>query len=145
MIDYRDYLRLLPKVELHCHFVATIRPATLVELARRHDVPLPAYDADALFDYDNIVDFLTVFEASNRSSSTVACSSGSPTIGRDACRREPALPRVLRERHLFPIGYRECSTAGRRTGLPARLGVCSIIGDRRFQRPRAGERSAPRL
>ena len=66
MIDYRDYLRLLPKVELHCHFVATIRPATLVELARRHDVPLPAYDVDALFDYDNIVDFLTVFEAANR-------------------------------------------------------------------------------
>ena len=66
MIDYRDYLRLLPKVELHCHFVATIRPATLVELARAHDVPLPTHDLDVLFDYDNIVDFLTVFEAANQ-------------------------------------------------------------------------------
>jgi adenosine deaminase len=63
MIGYRDYLRLLPKAELHCHFVATIRPRTLVELARRYEVPLPSYDVDTLFDYDNIVDFLTVFEA----------------------------------------------------------------------------------
>jgi adenosine deaminase len=63
MIDYQDYLRLLPKVELHCHFVATIRPATLFELAREHDVPLPAQDPDVLFGYDNIVDFLKVFNA----------------------------------------------------------------------------------
>ncbi|SDG78775.1 adenosine deaminase family protein [Pseudonocardia oroxyli] len=62
-MDLADYLRLLPKVELHCHFVATIRPSTLVELARARDVPLPSYDPDVLFDYDNIVDFLTVFEA----------------------------------------------------------------------------------
>ncbi len=64
MIDYRDYLRLLPKVELHCHFVATIRPATLFELARAQDVALPSYDdPDVLFGYDNIVDFLKVFNA----------------------------------------------------------------------------------
>ena len=61
MIDYRDYLRLLPKVELHCHFVATVRPATLFELARKHDVPLPSDDPDTLFDYDNIADFLDIF------------------------------------------------------------------------------------
>ena len=61
MIDYRDYLRLLPKVELHCHFVASIRAATLFELARAQDVPLPGDDPDTLFDYDNIADFLDVF------------------------------------------------------------------------------------
>lgn len=67
MIDYRDYLRLLPKVELHCHFVAAIRPTTLVELARAQDVALPSYDDfDVLFDYDNIVDFLEVFNQANR-------------------------------------------------------------------------------
>src|SRR3712207_2156998 len=67
MIAYPDYLRLLPKVELHCHFAATIRPATLVELARAHDVALPSYDDyDVLFAYDNIVDFLEVFNAGNR-------------------------------------------------------------------------------
>jgi adenosine deaminase len=63
MINYPEYLRRLPKTELHCHFIATIRATTLVELARKHDVALPTYDTDALFDYDNIVDFLAVFEA----------------------------------------------------------------------------------
>lgn len=63
MLSYPDYLRLLPKAELHCHFIATIRPSTLVELARRYDVALPTYDTAALFDYDNIVDFLAVFAA----------------------------------------------------------------------------------
>ncbi|MDE3205756.1 MAG: adenosine deaminase [Acidobacteriota bacterium] len=62
-ISYREYLRRLPKAELHCHFVATIQPSTLVELARAHGVALPTYDTDALFDYDNIVDFLAVFKA----------------------------------------------------------------------------------
>ena len=35
MISYADYLQLLPKTELHCHLVSTMRPATLQELALR--------------------------------------------------------------------------------------------------------------
>jgi adenosine deaminase len=66
MISYPDYLRLLPKVELHCHFVATIRPSTLIELAHGYGIELPSTDPDQLFDYDNIVDFLSVFRAANR-------------------------------------------------------------------------------
>src|SRR5438128_11315694 len=31
-----------PKIELHVHFEGTIAPATLLELARRNDVSLPA-------------------------------------------------------------------------------------------------------
>ena len=64
-MDLADYLRRLPKVKLHCHFVATIRPATLIELARAKDVPLPSYDPEVLFGYDNIVDFLVAFDAAN--------------------------------------------------------------------------------
>jgi adenosine deaminase len=66
MISYEDYLRLLPKAELHCHVVATIRPATLIELADTYGVSLPTTDPVTLFDYDNIVDFLTVFHAANQ-------------------------------------------------------------------------------
>jgi adenosine deaminase len=65
MITYPEYLRQLPKAELHCHAVATIRPATLIELADAYGVALPSTDPAALFDYDNIVDFLVVFRAAN--------------------------------------------------------------------------------
>jgi adenosine deaminase len=63
MLSYADYLRLLPKVELHCHLVATIRASTLIELAEHYGVELPSTDPVELFGYDNIVDFLAVFAA----------------------------------------------------------------------------------
>jgi adenosine deaminase len=43
-----EYLRLLPKVELHCHFIGSMRPSTAGDLARAHGVSLPA-PAEELF------------------------------------------------------------------------------------------------
>jgi aminodeoxyfutalosine deaminase len=37
-----------PKIELHVHFEATVRPARLLEIARRNDVRLPAGDVAGL-------------------------------------------------------------------------------------------------
>lgn len=65
MIGYRDYLRLVPKVELHCHVVSTIRAERLLGWARERGVRLPSDDPATLFDYDNIVDFLAVFNAAH--------------------------------------------------------------------------------
>lgn len=65
MLDYSDYLRLLPKAELHCHFVSTMRADRLVQLARKNGVALPTENVDELFDYDNLADFLDVFNAAH--------------------------------------------------------------------------------
>ena len=51
----------LPKVELHCHMEGTLRPQTLVELARANDVPLPTADLAELYRYDSLDGFLEVF------------------------------------------------------------------------------------
>ena len=64
-MEYREYLRLVPKIELHCHVVAVLRPERLLGWARERGVALPSEDPDALFDYDNIVDFLAVFNAAH--------------------------------------------------------------------------------
>ena len=37
-----------PKIELHVHLEATIRPARLLELGRRNDVKLPARTVSGL-------------------------------------------------------------------------------------------------
>ncbi len=67
MITEDDYLRLLPKTELHCHFVSTMPATLLVGLAAKHGVELPTTDPERLFRYDDLTDFLVAFRAAHAS------------------------------------------------------------------------------
>ncbi len=60
-MNYEEYLRRVPKVELHCHFEGTVRPATFADLARQHDIALPTSDVGKLYDYETIYEFLKIF------------------------------------------------------------------------------------
>ena len=51
----------IPKVELHCHVEGTVRPATVVELARKAGRPLPVDDPNELYRYDSLDSFLSIF------------------------------------------------------------------------------------
>ena len=51
----------LPKVELHCHIEGTLRPGTLIELARKNGVELPTTNLDELYRYDSLDGFLRIF------------------------------------------------------------------------------------
>jgi aminodeoxyfutalosine deaminase len=63
-VDVVDWLRRLPKAELHLHLEGTIKPETLVELSNRHDVePLTLEGARALYQYENFLGFLMSFKA----------------------------------------------------------------------------------
>jgi adenosine deaminase len=64
-VDYPEYLRRLPKVELHCHVEGTLRPATVADLARKHGLVLPTGDVDELYSYETIYEFLDVFRFVN--------------------------------------------------------------------------------
>lgn len=56
-----DFYDALPKVELHCHVEGTIRPTTVVELARKAGRPLPVDDPNELYHYGSLNEFLRVF------------------------------------------------------------------------------------
>src|SRR4051794_13577325 len=53
-----------PKIELHVHLEGTVRPKTLLEIARRNDYPLPADTEDglaALYDFRDFAHFIDVW------------------------------------------------------------------------------------
>jgi adenosine deaminase len=60
-MDYEEFLRRVPKVELHCHFEGTVRASTFADLALQHGVKLPTNDVAKLYDYDTIYEFLQIF------------------------------------------------------------------------------------
>lgn len=47
----REILRRLPKAELHCHLDGSVRPQTLLDLAKEESVEMPRADAAALRDF----------------------------------------------------------------------------------------------
>jgi adenosine deaminase len=51
----------IPKVELHCHVEGTIRPTTVLELARTNGRDLPTEDPTELYRYHSLDSFLSVF------------------------------------------------------------------------------------
>jgi aminodeoxyfutalosine deaminase len=63
-IDTVDWLRGLPKCELHLHLEGTILLETLLELSQRHDaVPLTVDAAKKLYVYENFLGFMDSFKA----------------------------------------------------------------------------------
>lgn len=51
----------IPKVELHCHLEGTVRPSTVVELARKHGRELPTDDPTDLYRFSSLNSFLEIF------------------------------------------------------------------------------------
>jgi adenosine deaminase/aminodeoxyfutalosine deaminase len=62
--EIKEFIRRLPKAELHLHLEGTILPATLVELSARHDAePLTLDQAEALYRFTDFTGFLDAFRA----------------------------------------------------------------------------------
>jgi len=63
-IDIPEWLRSLPKAELHLHLEGTIVPETLLELSRRHDAePLTLDAIRELYVYRDFLGFMDAFKA----------------------------------------------------------------------------------
>ncbi len=81
MID--EFVRTLPKVELHVHLEGTIRPALLLELAQKNGVPLPVETADQLEQWYRFTGFPHFIEIYLAISSCICTPDDIELIARD--------------------------------------------------------------
>ncbi len=68
-MSIEGFLLRMPKVELHVHLEGTFRPATLLELARKNNVPLPANDVEGIrrwFHFPNFERFIEIYVTCSR-------------------------------------------------------------------------------
>ena len=48
MKNYKEYIKGLPKVHLHCHIDGSVRPSTILELSKEERIELPTYNLEEL-------------------------------------------------------------------------------------------------
>lgn len=66
MVDRREFVRGLPKAELHVHIEGTLEPEMMFQLAERNDVVLPFPDIDSLrraYQFSDLQSFLDLYYA----------------------------------------------------------------------------------
>lgn len=56
-----DLYDAIPKVELHCHVEGSVRPQTVLDLARKAGQAVPFEDPTELYDYTSLDAFLAIF------------------------------------------------------------------------------------
>ncbi len=140
----RSLLRRLPKAELHCHLDGSVRPETLLELAREHHVPMPADDVETLREYmivrdaRNLEDYLTRFDITlsvmqtadslDRIAYELAEDAAAEGVRYIEVRYSP----VLNTRHSLSLGdaveapLRGLERARRDHGVTGRLIICAL-------------------
>ena len=63
-----QFVKALPKAELHLHLAGAVKADTFLKLARKNGVALPKFgEVEDLYRYDNLVDFLQIYDLVARS------------------------------------------------------------------------------
>ncbi|HAS15311.1 MAG TPA: adenosine deaminase family protein, partial [Idiomarina abyssalis] len=63
-----EFIKAIPKADLHLHLDGSLRASSLIDMAKRADIELPSYTEEGLFDlvfkshYNNLGEYLNGFQ-----------------------------------------------------------------------------------
>jgi adenosine deaminase len=109
----RELIGRLPKAELHVHLDGSLRPETMIDLARKARVPLPAYDAEPLRKFMLVDDASSLEDYLHRFDFTIPLLQTPEAIERVAYEMVEDAARD----HLRYLEVRYCPHLSRRGGL----------------------------
>jgi adenosine deaminase len=129
--ELKEFIRRIPKAELHCHLEGAIQPATLIELARRHDIELPFDDvagAEKFYEFTSLNQFLGIFALACGTLRTAAdFETITVDLGADAARQNIPYREVF-----FTYAYHD------RRDIPWEEVIEGIAAGRRINQERYG-------
>jgi adenosine deaminase len=82
-MSLQSFIRAMPKVELHVHFIGSMRPATLVKLAQKHGRELPEPGLAAELRWPGFRDFLHFRDAYTAASGAVRSAEDIELVARE--------------------------------------------------------------
>jgi adenosine deaminase len=110
----RELLHRLPKAELHVHLDGSLRPETMLELAREYGKPMPTSDPEELRDYMHVQDARNLVEYLERFAITLSVMQTSDSLERIAYE----LAEDLAEENVRYAEIRYSPILNTREGLP---------------------------
>src|SRR5512147_2855024 len=89
-MSLNDFIRAMPKVELHVHLEGSTQPETVLKLASKHGISLPATTVEGLREWYQFTDFAHFIEIYIAISSCICSAEDIELIAREFLRGQAA-------------------------------------------------------